>query len=132
MAKALTPVEVMAPATREQAGKAASLLLTLQNLEKELAARLKEWVKIHGSVQVGDLMYGPNQVVSYNLDPQLVTMILLEAGLNREEVWPLLSISKTNLEKGLRKLRRKDLINLALSTGTNKVSERIEFQKLKV
>lgn len=56
-------------------------------------------------------------------------MTLLEAGLGREEVWSLLSVNKTNLEKGLRKLRRKDLIELALSTGTPRVSERIEFLK---
>jgi hypothetical protein len=132
MSQALAPAEVLAPATRDQAEKAASLLLTLQKMEKELASRLKEWVKENGPLQVGDLVYGPNQVISYDLDPQLVTMTLLEAGLNREEVWPLLSISKTNLEKGLRRLRRNDLIDLALSTGTTKVSERVEFQKLKV
>ena len=73
MAKALAPVEVMAPATREQAEKAASLLLTLQKMEKELAARLKEWVKENGPVQVGDMVYGPLQVVSYDLDPEQVT-----------------------------------------------------------
>jgi hypothetical protein len=52
MAQALAPIEVLAPATREQAEKAASMLLTMQNLEKELAVRLKEWVREHGPVQV--------------------------------------------------------------------------------
>lgn len=42
MVKALAPVEVLAPNTREPAEKAASLLLTLQEMEKELTARLKE------------------------------------------------------------------------------------------
>jgi len=130
MAQALVPIEVMAPTTREQAEKAASLLLTLQKIEKELTIRLKEWVKENGSIQLGDLVYGPNQAVSYDLDPRLVAMTLLETGLNREEVWPLLSISKTNLENGLRKLKRRDLIDLVLSTGTAKVTERIEFRKL--
>jgi len=131
MAQALMPVEVLAPATREQAEKAASLLLTLQKMEKELASRLREWVKENGAIQVGDLIYGPNQVVSYDLNPKIVTTCLLEAGLDREEVWPLLSMTKTNLEKGLRKLRRKDLFELALSTGIGKRSEKIEFQKVK-
>jgi hypothetical protein len=129
MAQALVPIDILAPADREQAEKAASLLLTLQKLEKELTSRLKEWVKDNGPIQVGDLMYGPNQVLSYDLDPQLVTATLLEAGLSREEVWPLLSVSKTNLERGLRRLRRKDLIDPALSAGTARKSERIEFQK---
>ncbi len=131
MAQALTPVEVMAPVTREQAQKAASLLLTLQKMEKDLAARLKDWVRENGPIQAGDLVFSSSQATSYDLDPQLVAMTLLEAGLGREEVWPLLSVNKTNLEKGLRKLRRKDLIELALSTGTPRVSEKIEFLKAK-
>ena len=81
MADALVPVEVLAPATREQAEKAASLLLTLQRMEKDLAARLKEWVKENGAIQVGDLVYGPTPVVSYNLDAQQVVQTLIEAGL---------------------------------------------------
>ena len=129
MSKALAPVEVLAPATREQAEKAASLLLTLQKMEKELAARLKEWVKENGPVQVGDMVYGPAQVVSYDLDPEQVTAVLLEAGLAREEVWPLLSITKTNLERGLRKLRRGDLLELVKPTAKIKVSEKIDFRK---
>jgi hypothetical protein len=59
-------------------------------------------------------------------------MTLLEAGLSREEVWPLLSITKTNLEKGLRKLRRRDLIDLALSKGTIEVSEKVGFRKISI
>ena len=130
MAQALMPVEVLAPATREQAEKAASLLLTLQKMEKELTARLKEWVKENGSIKVGDLAYGPIRTISYDLDPQLVTSTLLEAGLSREEVWPFLSITKTNLEKVLRRLRRKDLLDLVLSNGPTRMTERVEFRKI--
>jgi CRISPR/Cas system-associated exonuclease Cas4 (RecB family) len=129
MAQALMPVEVLAPATREQAEKAASQLLTLQRMEKELATRLKEWVKEYGSIQVGDMVYGASPVVSYDLDPQKVTAILLEAGLSREEVWSLLSMTKTNLEKGLRKLQRRDLLDLALSSAATKNSEKVDFRK---
>jgi len=129
MAKALAPVEVTAPATREQAEKSASLLLTLQKIEKELAGRLKDWVRDNGSIQVGDMVYGPAQVVSYNLNSEQVTAVLIEGGLSREEVWPLLSITKTNLEKGLRKLRRGDLLELVIQTARPKVSEKIDFRK---
>ncbi len=59
----------------------------------------------------------------------LILEILLEAGLTREEVWQLLSVNKTNLESGLRKLRRKDLIAQVLASGKNKVSEKIEFRR---
>jgi len=66
-------------------------------LEKELATRLKDWVKEHGPLAVGDMVYAASPVVSYDLDSQKVTTILLNAGLFREDVWPLLSITKTNL-----------------------------------
>ena len=131
MSQALAPIEVLAPATQEQAEKAASLLLTLQKMEKELGARLKEWVREYGDVQVGDLVYGPSQVVTYDLHPQIVCTKLLEAGLSKDEVWGLISINKTSLDKGLRKIRRQDLFDLALKTGTVKFSERIDFHKAK-
>ena len=129
MSKTLAPIEVIAPATREQAEKAASLLLTLQKMEKELTARLKDWVKENGPIQVGDMVYGASPMVSYDLDHQKVTTILLNAGLSREDVWPLLSMTKTNLEKGLRKLQRRDILELALSTAATKGSEKIDFRK---
>ncbi|MDD2900800.1 MAG: PD-(D/E)XK nuclease family protein [Syntrophales bacterium] len=129
MAQALMPVEVLAPATLEQAEKAASLLLTLQKMEKELTSRLKNWVRENGHIKVGDLVYGPSRTISYDFDPQLVATTLLEAGLNREEVWSLLSITKTNLEKGLRKFKRRDLLEMVLSTAASKGSEKIDFRK---
>jgi len=131
MAQALVPVEVIAPVTHLQAEKAASLLLTLQKMEKVLTTRLKDWVRENGPIRVGDLIYGPNQVVSYDLNPEMVTSKLLEAGLNRDAIWPLLSITKTNLDRGLRKIRRKELIEVAISTAIAKFSEKIEFQKAK-
>jgi hypothetical protein len=100
-------------------------------MEKELAARLKEWVRENGTIQMGDLIYGPTQTISYVLSPKLVTMTLLEAGLSKDEVWPLLTINKTNLEKGLRKLRRGDLLDLIFFAGKKKTSLKIEFRKTK-
>jgi hypothetical protein len=129
MPKALVPVEVLAPATREQAEKAASLLLTLQKMEKELTARLKEWVKEQGPIQVGDLVYGLTEAVSYDLTPKAVVDFLLQEGLEREAIWPLLSTTKTVMERGLKKLRRQDLLGHILSSSDRKVTERIEFRK---
>lgn len=76
-----------------------------------------------------DLVYGPYQVTSYDFYPEQVTAVMMVASLTREEVWPLLVITKTGLEKGLRRLNRKDLLDLALLTGTIKVSEKVEFKK---
>jgi len=126
MAKALTPVEVLAPVTLEQAEKAASLLLTLQKMEKELSARLKDWVRENGPIQVGDLLYRPAPAVSYDFNARQIVQTLLDAGLDREKIWPLLSITKTNLEKGLRNLRRTDLIELVIPARKTKVSEKID------
>jgi len=130
MAQALVPVEVLAPATREQAEKAASLLLTLQNLEKELAARLKDYVREYGAVQVGDMVYGPSQAVTYDLDPQAVMQFLLEAGLERDTVWPMLNITKTSLERGLKKRKRKDLLDHILTMSSSKTVEKVGFSKV--
>jgi hypothetical protein len=77
-----------------------------------------------------NLLYKPNQVVFYDLDPEQVITVLFEAGLAREEVWSLLSMAKTNLEKGMRKLRRRDLLELVLPISQAKVSEKIDFPKL--
>ncbi|MBU4355273.1 MAG: PD-(D/E)XK nuclease family protein [Proteobacteria bacterium] len=131
MAQALVPVEVLAPATREQAEKAATLLLTLQNLEKELGARLKQWVRDQGAIQVGDLVYGPSIATSYDLDPRAVVQLLLGAGLEREAIWPLMNLTKTGLERGLKKLRRQDLLGQVLANATAKTTERIDFRKAK-
>ena len=87
----------LAPANRKQAEKAASLLLTLQRMEKDLSARLKEWVKENGPIQVGDLIYGATQFFSYELDPQLITTTLLEAGIKREAIWQMINLTKTSL-----------------------------------
>lgn len=129
MAQALVPVEFIAPVTRAEAENAATLLLAMQEMEKELTARLKAWVQEYGPVAVGDLVYGPQPNQTYTLDPQAVVTALLEAGLSREQVWPLLSVSKTTLERGLKKLKRKDLIEAVLATGTVKHSEKFEFRK---
>jgi hypothetical protein len=123
------PVEVLSPARREQAEKAASLLLTLQRMEKDLSARLKEWLRVNGPIQVGDLVYGPTTITSYDFNAQAVATFLLEAGISRDEVWGILSVTKTNLERGLRKGRRKDLLECIRASAVAKVSERIEFRK---
>jgi hypothetical protein len=101
-------------------------------MEKELAARLKEWVKEHGPVQVGDLIYGPSEAVSFDLDPKTVVEFLLKEGLDREAVWPLLGITKTGLERGLKKLRRQDLIPQVLALAPSKSTEKIGFNKVKL
>jgi transcriptional regulator with XRE-family HTH domain len=129
MSQALVPVEVLAPVSQEQAVKAATLLLAIEEMSKALKDRLKDWVKAHGALVVGDLCYGPVQSVSYDLDPQAVTQQLLDAGLDQEQVWGLLGITKTSLERGLKKLKRKELIEQVLAQAESKVAEKIGWKK---
>lgn len=131
MAQALVPVEVMAPATREQAEKAAALLLAMEAMDKALKERLKEWVRVNGPIYVGDMVYGPSLSTSYDFGPQEVVGRLLDGGLDKEQVWPLLGITKTALERGLKKLKRKDLLEQILAAGPTKVTEKIGFTKIK-
>ena len=129
MTQALVPVEILIPTTREQAEKAALLLLALQTLGKELTVRLKQWAQEYGPIKVGNLVYGLNPYASYTFDPQAVVQTLLEAGLDREVIWPLLSVSKTTLERGLKKLKRKDVLEQVLAEASGKTTERYEFHQ---
>ncbi len=129
MANALVPVELVAPANQDEAQEAATLLLALRVMSQELTGYLKGWVQENGPITVGDLVYGPKTYQDYDLDAQTVVQALLEEGLTREEIWPLLSVTKTNLERGLRKLKRKNLINSVLATAKVSPSVKIEFHK---
>ena len=131
MAGALVPVEILAPATREQAEKAATLLLAVREMNKMITGRLKAYVQEYGEVRVGDQIYGPSVSTSYDLDPREVTEHLLGEGLEVDQVWGLLNLTKTNLERGLKKLKRKDLLDAILAGAPSKPVEKIGFQKPK-
>jgi hypothetical protein len=131
MQSALVPVEIMAPATREQAEKAATLLLAVREMDKMITGRLKEYVQANGPVQVGDQIYGPSLSTSYNLDPRGVTEHLLAEGLEVDQVWGMLNLTKTGLERGLKKLKRKDLLDAILAGAPSTQTERIGFAKAK-
>jgi hypothetical protein len=132
MAQALVPVNILYPATREDAVKAATLLLAIQTMDAELKNNLKRYVNENGPVPVGDVVYGPKISTSYELDPKEITDYLLnEGGLETDQAWGLLNLTKTGLESGLRKLRRKDLIPKVLELAPNKPTEKIGFNKVK-
>jgi hypothetical protein len=131
MAQALVPANVLYPVNHEDAVKAATLLLAIQTMDKTIKDHLKKYVQEFGPVPVGDVVYGPKISTSYELDPKEITDYLLEAGLERDHVWGLLNLTKTNLETGLRKLRRKDLIPEVLELAQSKPTEKIGFNKVK-
>lgn len=129
MAQALVPREIVAIATREQAQQAAELLLALREMDKFLTTRLKDWVQAHGPIPLGDLVFGPSESVTYSLDSQEVVQKLLAAGLERQSIWPLLSVSKSTLERALKKLKRRDLLKQILVQAPQKVADRFDFRK---
>ena len=129
MAQALVPVEVIAPANRDEAQEAAKLLLALRVMDKQITAVLKGWVQENGPITVGDLVYGPKAYQTCNLDAQTVVEQLLAAGLERDQIWPMLSISKTALERGLKKLKRRELLEEILAEAPCKTTEKYDFHK---
>jgi hypothetical protein len=132
MAQALVPVNILYPTNREDAVQAATLLLAIQTMDAELKNHLKRYVNENGPVPVGDVVYGPKISTSYELDPKAITDYLLnEGGLDTDQAWGLLNLTKTNLESGLRKLRRKDLIPKILELALSKPTEKIGFNKVK-
>jgi hypothetical protein len=132
MAQAIVPVNIFYPTTREDAVQAATLLLAIQTMDAELKNNLKRYVNENGPVPVGDVVYGPKISTSYELDPKAITDYLLnEGGLETDQAWGLLNLTKTNLESGLRKLRRKDLIHKVLELAPRKSTEKIGFNKVK-
>ena len=44
-----------------------------------------------------------------------------------EVFWPLLSITKTNMENGLQKLRKRDLIDLVYSVAGTRISVKVRL-----
>ena len=132
MAQALVPANIMYPVSREDATKAATLLLAIKKMEAEIKDHLKKFVKKVGPVQVGDIVYGPKPSTKYEFDPKEVTEYLInDCGLSNEDAWSLLKLGKTHLESSLKKLRRKDLIDPVLALAQTMPTESIEFSKVK-
>ena len=79
----------------------------------------------------GDLVYGPSIITIYDLDPRGVTEYLLNEGLPTDQVWGLLNLTKTSLERSLKRLKKKDLLNVILAGAPSKEVEKIGFSKIK-
>lgn len=131
MAQALIPANVLYPVCHEDAVKAATLLLAISTMDKALREHLKKYVQEFGPVQVGNVIYGPSTSTTYDLDPHDITDYLLGEGLAIDQVWGLLGLTKTSLERGLKKLKRKDLLDAILATAPSKETEKIGFSKRK-
>lgn len=131
MAQALVPANILYPVNHEDAVKAATLLLAIQTMDKALKDHLKKYVQEFGPVVVGDQVYGSSISTTYDLDPKEITEKLLGEGLEVGQVWGLLNLTKTGLERGLKKLKRKDLLDAILAGAPSKQMEKVGFSKVK-
>jgi len=129
MAQALVPANVLYPVNHEDAVKAATLLLAIEEMGKAIKNHLKAWVTEYGSITVGNVIYGPSSSVSYDLDPEQVVNDLLAQGVEPSQVWPMLSLTKTSLDRGLKKLKRKELLDGILGQYQAKTVEKVGFHK---
>ena len=127
IAQALVPRELIAPSTFEQVHKAAEQLLAIRAMAKTITSRLKNWASIHGPIPVGDQVYGPSFIDT--LDSKQVVQVLLDGGLEREDIWPLLSVQKTSLKSTLKKLKRRDLLDSVMSLTVGDPEMRFDFKK---
>ena len=125
VAQALVPREFIAPTTKEQVQEAARQLLALRTMAKTITSRLKNWAIINGPIPVGDQVYGPSYIDT--LDTKQVVETLLAAGLDRADIWPLLSVSKTSLKSALKK--RQDLLSSVMSLTVGDPETRFDFKK---
>jgi hypothetical protein len=137
MAQALVPVSIIYPASKADAVKAGSILLAIREMEKAITAHLKAYVQEFGPIQVGDMIYGPVPGTDYDLDPRTVAEGLLERGYDREDIWKVLSVGKTSLDRGLKDMgligkrskERKALVEEFLAGAVETPTETFKFHK---
>lgn len=127
VARSLVPRELIAPSTPEDAQRLAEELLALQVIKKIMTDRLKNWVAIHGPIRVGDQVYGPS--FSDTLDARQVVQALLDGGLDREEIWSLVSVPKTGLKSALKKKKELELLNKVMSLTMGDQDVQFRFRK---
>ena len=60
-----------------------------------------------------------------------MTEYLLNEGLPTDQVWSLLNLTKTSLERSLKRLKKKDLLDVILTGALSKKVEKIGFNKIK-
>ena len=125
IANALVPKELIAPSTLEEAQEAARQLVALRAIEKTITARLKNWAYVNGPIPAGDLVYGSS--FSEHLDVKSVVDTLIGAGIDRSDIWSMLSISKRGLEKTLK--NEPELLNQVLSLTVGDPDVRFGFRK---
>jgi len=120
--------------TPNQAVKYAQLYKMLGIVKNRLGEMLKQYVTENGRIEIAGeaLDIWESETVRWITPEQKTALarVLAEAGVRREDIWELFSTSKSTVTSCLRKLKRRDLLDKALATGTVEKTSRFEFKKV--
>jgi hypothetical protein len=76
--------------------------------------------------------YGPVPWSEWNLDAEKVAAEAMALGLSREATWKMVSVSKSGIEKVLRKEKKRELLDPLLATGQEDITKfMVKFYKPK-
>lgn len=114
--------------TPKEALELASQLRLLEERQKQIREALKAWVEKNGRVVVGDtaLDFWPEERLSF--DPPKVAEILMDSGVPREEVWKVMSVTKTSLNK--LKKEHKETVEKILEAAPKNFTTKFKFGRI--
>jgi len=126
--------EIKIPQTPEEAVKLASLLRICDILRDRIREALRPWCKKNGPIKLNDKAFGiwEKESVKWKSVEAKEKLVheLLEAGISREEVWGILDISKSSLEKLLKRYRKDHILPELEKLGEVTRSSRLEWKTL--
>jgi len=133
MKRALANEDIYMPTNEAEAVKLAESLLAIQEKEKAIANFLKLYITEYGPVRIGDQEYRQNINESYEFEnTERFVDILKTKGVPKEYIWQMLSVTKTDFEKIMKKAKMADRIKeIVDEVGTPKISTMTKFFKVK-
>jgi len=127
---ATLPAVITSP---QQAVEMARLYKVLGVVRNRLGELLKAWVEAHGPVEIAGetLDFYSVDVVRWNTAAQKAQLakVLLDAGIERNQIWDVFSTSKSAVCSLLKKHGLTDHLEEALSTGEKSTMTRFDFRK---
>jgi len=136
MTQALIPRMVITPATLEEAIESAKVLLAIESVGREIKRTLKAYSEECGPIPImeGDhpYCYGPVPWADWDLNPEKVAAEAMSLGITREAAWRMLIVSKSSIEKVLKKEKKREFLDHLLATGTEDITRyMVKFYKPK-
>ena len=131
MGTALVASDGFRVSTQADAEKAVELLSCIDRVKKELTDGLKIYVEAHGPVSGAGRRAGflPTESVSFD-DGEGLAGALIRAGVPRPVVWSVFSVTKTSLEKVLKRNKLSELLpGLVAQFGVSTPGTRFEIKK---